>query len=114
MLIAWVINEFFGSFTSFAPWADEDVTGGEAIEYFLNEIIGMKTLFETAGNETVPIDNLRPSRIVRANVGYIIHDLGHNIFMCGIWCQMDGASRLCFDGTTRRLTLCLLRESTHT
>lgn len=81
MLIAWVINAFFDSFTSSAPWTDEGVTGGEAIEYFLNDIIGMGTLFTTVGNETVPIDNLRPSRVVTANVGYSFMTWAI-IFMC--------------------------------
>ena len=60
MLIAWVINAFFDSFTDAAPWDDEAVDGETAIKYFLNEIVGMKTLG----------DDNRPTRVVKANVGY--------------------------------------------
>jgi SNF family Na+-dependent transporter len=60
VLIAWVINAFFDAFGDKAPWADEGVTGGEAITYFLEEIIGTRTLQE---------DN-KATRIVWVNVGY--------------------------------------------
>jgi len=58
-LIAWVINAFFDSFRNAAIW--EDSTGSEAYAYFLEEIIGEKTL----GADYLP------TRMVWANVGYI-------------------------------------------
>eukprot|EP00984_Skeletonema_dohrnii_P005766 scaffold2037_cov87-Skeletonema_dohrnii-CCMP3373.AAC.8 len=58
-LIAWVINAFFDSFRNAAIW--EDSTGSEAYAYFLDEIIGEKTL----GADYLP------TRMVWANVGYI-------------------------------------------
>jgi solute carrier family 6 GABA transporter-like protein 1 len=60
VLLAWVINAFFDSFTDSAPWADDNVTGDIAITYFLNEIIGIDTLGE---DQTA-------TRMVWANVGY--------------------------------------------
>jgi len=58
-LIAWVINAFFDSFTNAALW--ETSTGSEAYSYFLDEIVGEKTLGA----------DFRPTRMVWANVGYI-------------------------------------------
>lgn len=58
-LIAWVINAFFDSFRNPALW--ETATGTEAYNYFLEEIIGEKTLGA----------DFRPTRMVWANVGYI-------------------------------------------
>jgi hypothetical protein len=60
VLIAWVINAFFDSFGGNDPWARDGVTGSEAIDYFINEVIGAKTV----GGDG------RPTRIVPANVGY--------------------------------------------
>jgi SNF family Na+-dependent transporter len=60
MLLAWVCNAFFDSFGDDNFWAQSQVTGTQAKEYFTNEIIGMSTLG----------DDLRPTRIVPANVGY--------------------------------------------
>jgi SNF family Na+-dependent transporter len=60
VLLAWVVNAFFDSFGDKAPWVDDDVTGSIAITYFLDEIIGMKTL-EADGKAT---------RMVWANAGY--------------------------------------------
>lgn len=62
MLLSWVTNAFFDSFgDSEAPWDTPGTTGGEAIDYFYNEIIGMSTVTD---------EDLRPSRVVPANVGY--------------------------------------------
>jgi len=58
-LIAWVINAFFDTFRNAAIW--ENSTGSEAYDYFLDEIIGEKTLGP----------DFRPTRMVWANVGYI-------------------------------------------
>eukprot|EP00956_Cyclotella_meneghiniana_P010866 scaffold15231_cov66-Cyclotella_meneghiniana.AAC.4 len=58
-LIAWVTNAFFDSFRNPAIW--ENSTGAEAYAYFLDEIIGEKTLGE----------DFRPTRMVWPNVGYI-------------------------------------------
>lgn len=60
VLIAWVIHAFFDSFTDAAPWADEGTTGANATTYFLEEIIGTKTLGADG----------RPTRVVGVNVGY--------------------------------------------
>jgi solute carrier family 6 GABA transporter-like protein 1 len=61
MLIAWVTNAFFNSFSNSAPWKNpEGVTGEEAKNYFYSNIIGMSTLDEDG----------RPTRLVGANVGY--------------------------------------------
>jgi len=61
VLIAWVIKAFFASFDPDTPWAQPELTGEEAITYFQQEIIGMKTLTTS---------DLTPTRIVSANVGY--------------------------------------------
>ncbi|KAL7449030.1 hypothetical protein ACHAWC_001134, partial [Mediolabrus comicus] len=58
-LIAWVINAFFDTFSNAAIWKNS--TGSEAYDYFLDEIIGEKTLGP----------DFRPTRMVWANVGYI-------------------------------------------
>lgn len=60
MLLAWVCNAFFDSFGSDNFWAQAQVTGSEAKDYFYNVIIGMGTLGE----------DLRPTRLVGKNVGY--------------------------------------------
>jgi SNF family Na+-dependent transporter len=60
MLLAWVCNAFFDSFGSNNFWAQAQVTGSEAKDYFYNVIIGMGTLDE----------DLRPTRLVGKNVGY--------------------------------------------
>ena len=61
VLISWVINAFVASFDEDAPWAKPGLTGGDAIGYFTEEIIGMHSLTDP---------DLKPSRIVPANVGY--------------------------------------------
>ena len=60
ILIAWVLNAFFDSFGSDDPWDREGVNGTVAIDYFVGEIIGAKTLSEDGS----------PTRMVWANVGY--------------------------------------------
>jgi solute carrier family 6 GABA transporter-like protein 1 len=60
MLLAWVCNAFFDTFGSRNFWAQPQVTGSEAKDYFFNEIIGMGTLGP----------DLRPTRLVGKNVGY--------------------------------------------
>mmetsp|Transcript_2640 Transcript_2640/g.5567 ORF Transcript_2640/g.5567 Transcript_2640/m.5567 type:complete len:704 (-) Transcript_2640:111-2222(-) len=62
MLIAWVINAFFDSFTSNSPWNNEDLNGDDAVGYFFNDIIGMSTVWDST--------DLRPTRLVWKNVGY--------------------------------------------
>lgn len=59
MLLAWVVNAFFDSFTN-NIWAQEQVTGEIAVNYFYDTIIGSGTVGE---------DQL-PTRIVWENVGY--------------------------------------------
>jgi solute carrier family 6 GABA transporter-like protein 1 len=60
MLLAWVTNAFFDSFTSSSPWGQANITGEEAVGYFYDDIIGMQTLGK----------DLRPTRVVGANAGY--------------------------------------------
>lgn len=62
MLLAWVTNAFFDSFSDEAKevWTGEGASGEEAVNYFYNEIIGMGSLGS----------NLRPTRLVGNNVGY--------------------------------------------
>lgn len=60
MLLAWVCNAFFNTFGGDNFWAQPQVTGSDAKEYFYNEIIGMSTLGP----------DLRPTRLVGKNVGY--------------------------------------------
>lgn len=61
MLLSWVTNAFFDSFGGDAPWDTPGTTGSDAIDYFNNEIIGMST---------VTNEELWPTRVVGANVGY--------------------------------------------
>lgn len=60
MLLSWVSNAFFASFRKTDVWSDEETSGKEAVQYFLDNIIGMGTLGE----------DLRPTRVVWENVGY--------------------------------------------
>ena len=60
ILIAWVVNAFFDSFGGNDPWSKPEVNGTVAVDYFVNDIIGAKTLGEDG----------RPTRMVPANVGY--------------------------------------------
>ena len=60
MLLSWVAHAFFDSFGSDNFWANEEVTGSDAKEYFEDHIIGMETLGP----------DLKPTRIVWKNVGY--------------------------------------------
>jgi len=60
MLISWVFNAFFNSWSPDAPWQNEDLDGGAATGYFFNRVVGMETLSE----------DLKPSRLVGANIGY--------------------------------------------
>lgn len=62
MLLSWVTRAFFESFGNDDPWADEGVSGEDAVNYFYDKIIGMQTLG----------DELRPTRVVGANVGYSV------------------------------------------
>lgn len=75
ILIAWVLNAFFDSFgDDQGPWATDNVDGGVAIDYFIDEIIGAKTL--NGGD--------RATRMVWANVGYSAL-VWFIIFMCIAW-----------------------------
>lgn len=60
VLIAWVINGFFDTFSPDSPWNDPDVTGGDAVGHFVSNIIGASSL----------PDDGTPTRMVWANVGY--------------------------------------------
>lgn len=61
VLIVWVINAFFHSFTANAPW-DNSPNATVATGYFFNDIVGMKTLDAD--------DPFGATRLVGANVGY--------------------------------------------
>lgn len=61
MLIAWVINAFFSSFSESSPWENDSVSSADATGYFFNMIVGMETM---GGSDT------GPTRIVGANIGY--------------------------------------------
>ena len=60
MLLAWVCNAFFMSFSSDNFWAQDEVTGTEAKNFFFNNIIGMETLG----------DDMLATRMVWKNAGY--------------------------------------------
>eukprot|EP00816_Leptocylindrus_hargravesii_P013789 CAMPEP_0196806306 /NCGR_PEP_ID=MMETSP1362-20130617/6197_1 /TAXON_ID=163516 /ORGANISM="Leptocylindrus danicus, Strain CCMP1856" /LENGTH=580 /DNA_ID=CAMNT_0042179721 /DNA_START=36 /DNA_END=1774 /DNA_ORIENTATION=+ len=60
-LLVWVINSFFSSFTDFDS-KYKDVSGGQAYDYFVYDVIGM---------ETLDTDDLTPTRLVGDNVGYL-------------------------------------------
>jgi len=74
VLIAWVINAFFDSWSDEAPWGNPDLTGDEAFGYFYGDIIGAST---------VPDDG-RPSRLVGRNVGYAFMTWTI-VFLCVAW-----------------------------
>jgi len=74
VLISWVANAFFSSWSDDAPWGKENLTSDEALDYFLNTVIG---------GETVP-DSGRPSRLVTANVLYTLLTWVI-IFLCVAW-----------------------------
>lgn len=74
VLISWVINAFFSSWSEDAPWQKEDLTSDDALNYFLDTVIGGKT---------VP-DSNRPSRLVTANVLYTLMTWVV-IFLCVAW-----------------------------
>ena len=60
VLVAWVINAFFDSFSDNAPWNNPNLDGTMAVNYFIDEIIGA---------ETLPADGT-PTRVDAKNVGY--------------------------------------------
>lgn len=60
MLLSWTVNAFFDSFGADNFWAQEQVTGSEAKQYFYQNIIGMSTLG----------DDLKPTRFVVKNIIY--------------------------------------------
>jgi hypothetical protein len=74
VLVAWVLNAFFSSWSSTSPWGDPDLTSQQAVDYFINDIIGASTVQED-GN---------PTRVVGRNVGFAF--LSWVIcFMCVAW-----------------------------
>jgi len=74
VLIAWVLNAFFSSWDENAPWGDPNLTGANATDYFINEIIG-------AGTVT---DDNKATRIVGRNVGFAFLTW-FIIFLCIAW-----------------------------
>jgi len=95
-LIAWVINAFFDSFTNAALW--ETSTGSEAYSYFLDEIVGEKTLGA----------DFRPTRMVWANVGYIA--LTCYLAQPSLWNRKHWSYCLLHDGFTSYPYLCIPRQ----
>jgi SNF family Na+-dependent transporter len=74
VLVAWVVNAFFSTWRSDSPWGNPDLTGEEAVSYFINDIIGASTLGEDG----------RATRIVWRNVGFTF--LSWFItFLCVAW-----------------------------
>lgn len=61
MLISWCWNTFFDSWSSGAPWQNEELDSGVAESYFFNKIIGWET----------SIGDMKTTRLVPANVGYL-------------------------------------------
>jgi hypothetical protein len=59
------------------PQGDPDLSGEDAIDYFYIEIIGMSTVTDP---------DLRPSQIVRKNVGYttLVWSIIYIIMLCGL------------------------------
>ncbi|KAG7355267.1 sodium:neurotransmitter symporter family protein [Nitzschia inconspicua] len=74
VLNAWVCNAFFSSWRADAPWGTENLTGEDAVNYFIDEIIGERT----AG------DDQRPTRVVWRNVGFSAM-CWVLIFLCVAW-----------------------------
>lgn len=60
VLIAWVMNAFFDSWSDDAPWNNAENNATASVDYFINDIIGASTLGPDG----------RPTRLVGANVGY--------------------------------------------
>lgn len=61
MLISWTTRALFESGSPTAPWNVEGATIANATDYFFNDIIGM---------ETAIANEMNPSRLMGANVGY--------------------------------------------
>jgi len=57
VLISWVINAFFSSWSEDAPWNNENLTSDDALKYFLNTVIGGETVGES-GRPTRKVDLL--------------------------------------------------------
>jgi len=74
VLISWVINAFFSSWSEDAPWNNENLTSDDALKYFLNTVIGGETVGESG----------RPTRIVTANALYTLMTWVI-IFLCVAW-----------------------------
>lgn len=74
VLISWVMNAFFDSWSEDSPWNNPDLSGGDAVNHFVLKVIGM---------ETVP-DSGEPTRIVPANVLYTFITW-LIIFLCVAW-----------------------------
>lgn len=56
-LIAWVVKAFFDSWSSSAPWNNDDVSSGDAIDYFFGEVVGVG-------------DGPYATKLIGSNVGY--------------------------------------------
>jgi hypothetical protein len=74
VLIAWVLNAFFSTWNSDSPWGNPDLTGEEAVAYFMTDIIGGGTVAEEG----------TPTRIVWRNVGFAAA-AWFICFMCVAW-----------------------------
>lgn len=73
VLIAWVMNGFFDSFSADSPWNDPDLDGATAVGHFIDNIIGAGTL-----------EDGTPTRLVGMNVFYSFVTWVI-IFLCVAW-----------------------------
>lgn len=73
MLLSWVANAFFDSFGN-NFWAQNEVTGTQAVNYFYDSIIGASTVGE----------DQQPTRLVWKNVGYSAM-AWFIIYLCVAW-----------------------------
>jgi solute carrier family 6 GABA transporter-like protein 1 len=78
VLISWVANAFFSTWSPDAPWNNPDLNGGDAVGYFVNDIIGASTV------ATDGPDALKPTRLVWRNVGFMFMTW-FIIFLCVAW-----------------------------
>lgn len=74
VLVSWVANAFFASWSSDAPWGKPDLTGKIALDYFIKDIIGQSTLN----------DDQQATRMVGRNVGFTFLSW-LIIFLCVAW-----------------------------
>lgn len=98
VLISWVANAFFSSWSADAPWNDEDLDGEKAVNYFVFDIIGASTVPDSGDNEQ------KPTRLVWKNVGFTFLSW-FIIFLCVAWgVKWTGRIAYATNGTTDPLS----------